>query len=353
MKHKKLSSPRSHLAGLARVFVFALAVIVAAQYANAQDIPLISGGVAFFTTTTGGNTNYQPYIEPVIAAPLGSHVLVESRATVFDTFAPKASGGYQRDSLFKTVDYLQADVLLGHHLTFVAGEFLTPFGTYNERLTQIWVANFQDTPLNYSIGTMNTGDGVGGMLRGSAFSTQNYSISYAAYYSANVNSNYFGAERSSGGQTAIYLPKQGLEIGASYGRSLAGTHENNVGIHVWWEPINSPFRFRSEYAHATHDGGYWIETDYRLSEFGGNGSLVGRLEPIFRMQQTFRSAPDSTNFLPTKNQQEPEFGLNYYLPHEVRINSSYERQLGNGNANIWETGIIYRFLFPTWKGKAH
>jgi hypothetical protein len=353
MKHMRLPSSRLHLVGLTRAFVFVLAALCAAHHVNAQDTPLISGGVAFFTNTTGGNTNYQPYVEPVIAAPLGSHLLVESRATVFDTFSPKASGGYQRDSLFKTVDYLQADVLLGPHLTFVAGEFLTPFGTYNERLSQIWVANFQDTPLNYSIGTMSTGAGVGGMLRGSAVSTQNYSISYAAYYSANVNSNYFGAERSSGGQSAVYFPKAGLELGASYGRSLAGTHENNVGIHLWWEPINSPFRFRSEYAHATHDGGYWFETDYRLSHFGGNDSVLGRLEPIFRMQQTFRNAPDSTNFLPTKSQQEPEFGVNYYLPHEVRINSTYERQLGNGNANIWETGIIYRFLFPTWKGKAH
>jgi len=353
MKHMRLFFPRPHLVPLARVFVFTLAALCAVQYVSAQDIPLISGGVAFFTNTNGGKTDYQPYVEPVIAAPLGSHLLIESRATVFDTFSPKASGGYQRDSLFKTMDYLQADVLLGPHLTFVAGEFLTPFGTYNERLSQIWIANFQDTPLNYSIGTMNTGDGVGGILRSSAVSTENYSISYAAYYSANVNNNYFGAERSSGGQTAIYLPKQGLEVGASYGRSLAGTHENNVGIHVWWEPVDSPFRFRSEYAHATHDGGYWFETDYRLSHFGGNDSPVGRLEPIFRMQQTFRSAPDSTNFVPTKNQQEPEFGVNYYLPHEVRINSSYERQLGNGNANIWETGVIYRFLFPTWKGKAN
>jgi hypothetical protein len=353
MKHMRLPSPNPNLARLTRAFSLALAALCAAQYLNAQDTPLISGGVAFFTNTNGGKTDYQPYVEPVIAAPLGSHLLVESRATVFDTFAPKESGGYQRNSLFKTMDYLQMDVLLGSHLTFVAGEFLTPFGTYNERLSQIWVANFQDTPLIYSIGAMNTGDGVGGMLRGSAVSNQDYSISYAAYYSANVNNNYFGAERSFGGQTAIYLPKSGLELGASYGRSLAGTSENNVGVHLWWEPINSPFRIRSEYAHATHDEGYWVEADYRLSHFGGNDSLVGRLEPIFRMQQTFRSAPDSTNFLPTNNQQEPEFGVNYYLPHEVRINSSYERQLGNGNANIWETGIIYRFLFPTWKGKSH
>jgi hypothetical protein len=354
MKRMSLHSAQSKMAQLARVVVFALAVFCAGRHGMAQNTPLISGGVGFFTTTNGGNTSYDPYIEPVIAAPLGNHVLIESRATVLDTFFPKPGVGYSRDPLFKTMNYLQADVLAGPHLTVVAGEFLTPFGTYNERLTQIWVENFADTPLIYGVGTMNTGSGVGGMLRGSAISTQDFSISYAAYYSANVNSQYFGAERSSGGQGAVYLPKKGLEVGASYGRSLAGTHENSVGTHLWWEPINSPFRFRSEYAHAPHSEGYWFETDYRLSQFGGAESLLGRLEPIFRMQQTIRSKPDSNDGLPSVNTQRADFGLDYHLPHEVRIDTSYSREFSSkGDVNIWETGIVYRFLFPTWKSKAH
>jgi hypothetical protein len=336
----------------ARGMVFALATLCVEQYGTAQNIPLISGGISFFTHTNGGKTNYDPYIKPVIAAPVGSHLLVESRATILDTFSPNSTGGYKRNPVFKSMDYLQTDVIAGSHLTLVAGDFLTPFGTYNERLTQIWLQTLQDIPLIYGIGTMNTGSGVGGMLRGSAVSTENCSISYAAYYSGNVNSNYFGAERSSGGQGQIYLPKKGLEIGASYGRSLAGTHENSVGTHVWWEPLNSPFRFRSEYGHAPHAEGYWFETDYRLSRFGGAESPLGRLEPLFRMQQTFRSGADSNDGLPSVNTQRADFGLDYHLPHEVRINTSYSRQFAsNGNVNIWATGIIYRFLFPTWKGK--
>lgn len=339
---------------LALLIVFVIAAFCAERFGIAQNTPLISGGVGFFTSTYGGKTNYFPYIEPVIAAPLGNHILVESRATVLDTFSPGPNGGYKRNPVFKTVDYLQAEAFAGPHLTVVAGEFLTPFGTYNERLTQIWLDTLQDLPLIYGVGTMNTGSGVGGMLRGSAVSTQNYSIGYAAYYSANVNSNYFGAERSSGGQGQIYLPKKGLEIGTSYGRSLAGVHENNVGGHLWWEPINSPFRFRSEYAHAPHAGGYWFETDYRLSHFGGAESLIGRLEPIFRMQQTFRNRPDPNDGLPSVNTQRADFGLDYHLPHEVRINTSYARQFAStGDVNIWETSIIYRFLFPVWKGKGH
>ena len=44
----------------------------------------------------------------------------------------------------------------------------------------------------------------------------------------------------------------------------------------------------------------------------------------------------------------------FALPREVRINTSYSRQFSaNRNVNIWETGIIYRFLFPTWKSKSH
>lgn len=336
---------------LARVTVLVTAAFCVGRYGNAQDVPLISGGIGFFTNTNGGNTTYYPYIKPLIAAPLGSHVLIESRATILDTFSP-TSTGYKRNPVFKTMDYLQADIIAGSHLTLVAGEFLTPFGTYNERLAPIWIQTLQDVPLIYGVGTMNTGSSVGGMLRGSAVSTQSYSIGYAAYFSGNVNSGYFGAERASGGRGQIYFPKKGLEIGASYGRSLADIHENNVGGHLWWEPINNPLRFRSEYAHAPHSDGYWFETDYRLSHFGGAESPLGRLEPIFRMQQTFRHRPDPNDGLPSVNTQRADFGLDYHLPHEVRINTSYSRQFAsNGDVNIWETGIIYRFLFPTWKGK--
>jgi hypothetical protein len=70
------------------------------------------------------------------------------------------------------------------------------------------------------------------------------------------------------------------------------------------------------------------------------------------MQQTFRFRPDPNDGLPTLNTQEADFGLDYHLPHEVRINTSYARQFSSsGNVNIWETALIYRFLFPTWKAK--
>ena len=341
-------------AKIARLTTFgllALAALCAGQCSVAQDVPIISGGIGFFTRTSGGNTTYFPYIKPVAAVPLGSHVLIESRGTFVEFVSPHPHIGY-RTSSFKTVDYLQADVIAGPHLTLVGGEFLTPFGTYNERQTQIWNQTLADFPLIFGLGNMNTAVSVGGMARGSAASTQHMSLSYAAYYSANITNRYFAAERSSGGRGSLYLPEHGLELGASYGRSLGSSHENFEGVHVWWEPSQSPFKFRSEYGHAPNAQGYWFETDYRLSHFGGADSAFGRLEPVFRMQQTFRDKPDSNDSLPSVNTNEADFGLDYHLPHEVRINTSYARQFAStGDFNIWETAIVYRFLFPAWRGK--
>jgi hypothetical protein len=71
-----------------RCFLLALVVLPLAQYDSAQNTPLISGGGAFFTSTNGGNTNYYPITEPVLAAPLGQHILVESRASLLESLPP-------------------------------------------------------------------------------------------------------------------------------------------------------------------------------------------------------------------------------------------------------------------------
>jgi hypothetical protein len=335
------------------VLALAFGMQLVVPSAPAQDIPLISGGIGFVTSTNGGNTTYIPLLEPVLVAPVGNQILVESRATLLELFSPKGGGqpGYTSSS-FKGLSYLQADFLATSHLTLVAGEFLTPFGTYNERLTPLWIGSFQDAPLIFPLGTMSTASSVGGMLRGSAVSRPQFAVDYAAYFSAASTNQQFDSQRSSGGRGSIYFPKSGMEIGASYGRRLQGTKANFAGMHLWWEPIGSPFRFRSEYAHGPHSQGYWAEADYRLSHFGGTESAVGRFEPVFRMQQTFRGTPDSSDGLPSVDTRRADFGLDYHMPHEVRINTSYSRQFSStGNRNIWETGIVYRFLFPTWRGK--
>jgi hypothetical protein len=345
-----------HRPQISRLAIFAalvLSSLCAMQYGAAQDKPLLSGGVGFFTSTNGGNTTYLPIIEPLLAAPLGSHLLIESRAALLETFSPNQGGqsGYGHTH-FIGLTYLQGDYFVSPHLTVVAGSYLLPFGTYNERLSPVWISNFQDGPLIASLGTMSSGTGVGGMLRGSAISRRKYSIDYAGWFSARSGNEQFNSKRSSGGRTSLFLPESGLEIGLSYDRLLQGTRENFYGAHLWWQPVNTGFRLRSEFARGHHAQGYWLEADYRLRAFGGLDSWIGRAEPVLRMQQTFRRDTIVSDGLPLANTQRADFGLDYNLPHNTRIITSYSRQFSSaGNRNIWETGIVYRFLFPTWKGK--
>jgi hypothetical protein len=336
----------------ARSIALTLVIFCVVPSGVAQETPLLSGGVGFFTNTNAGKTSYMPTIQPLLAAPLGSHLLIESRAALLENFAPTSNGqpGHN-DSHFIGLTYLQGDYIASPHLTIVGGSYLLPFGTYNERLSPIWIGNFQAGPLIQALG-LGTGVGLGGQLRGSAVSRRKYSIDYATYFSARSDHEQFNAQRSFGGRTSLYLPDQRLEIGISYNRVLQGTHENFYGGHLWWEPKGTAFRVRSEFARGHHAQGYWAEFDYRAKAFGGLDSFVGRLEPLFRMQQTFRRDKIISDGLPLVNTQRADFGLDYNLSHNARILSSYSRQFAStGNRNIWQAGIVYRFLYPAWKGK--
>src|SRR5258708_4950377 len=180
--------------------------------ADAQNTPLISGGVGFLTATNGGVTALQPVISPVAAVPLGEHLLVESRAYISDFIAPKNgnSGPYQGD-FFAGLQYLQLDYIAVPKLTLTVGDFLTPFGTYNERLAPIWISNFQDAPLIYPIGNQH-GSSVGAMLRGAAFSNSHVQLNYVGYFSVASNVKQFQQEPPSRGQFSLYIPLQPLKL---------------------------------------------------------------------------------------------------------------------------------------------
>lgn len=333
--------------------LFLLAAVAIVQPGTAQDTPLISGGVGFFTSTKGGKTNYVPDFEPLLAAPIGQHILVESRAELLEGFSPNGGNqpGYSH-SHYIALAYLQGDVLVSRHLTLVAGDYLIPFNTYNERLSPVWIGNFQDGPLIAPLGTFSGGSGLGGQVRGNALERNKLSLNYAWFYSARSGNEQFTAKRGTGGRASLYLPNQCLEAGLSYDRLLQGTHENFWGTYVWWEPKDTALRLRSEFGRGQHAQGYWVEADYRSQAFGGLDSAIGRIEPVFRMQQTFRRDTIASDSLPSVNTQRADFGLDYNLPHNTRILTSYAREFSAaGNHNGWETGIVYRFLTPAWKGK--
>ena len=81
-------------------------LMLASLTACAQETPLISGGMGFFSSTNGGNTTYLPIIEPLIVLPIGPRFQIESRAAILESFFPVTGNGYNT-SHFAALTYLQ------------------------------------------------------------------------------------------------------------------------------------------------------------------------------------------------------------------------------------------------------
>ena len=148
------------------------------------NVPILSGALAFLGSTTAGASTYQPMIAPVLVVPLGDKWLIESRADVQGFIAREngTSGPYNAQ-FSAALDYLQVDYIANTHLTITAGRFLTPFNIYNERLSAVWIANLEDSPIIFPIGTRTSASSNGGMVRGVAVARPTWLVNYTAYFS--------------------------------------------------------------------------------------------------------------------------------------------------------------------------
>ena len=317
-----------------------------------SNVPVISGGAGFLGGSEGGVTFFQPVVAPVLTVPLGEKWLIESRADLRGViFREQGTTGPFRGRFFGTLEYLQLDYNATSRLTITAGRFLTPFGIFNERVSPIWINKLQDPPLIAAIGTQ-AGYSNGFMVRGAVVSRSNYAVNYTAYFSTLSSVDNLRSRRSVGGRAGVFFPRTRLELGTSFGRSLQDVRRNSVGLDVSWTPYQVPLDIKGEWAHSPSGHGFWLQTAYRLSHFRGPDSKLGRLEPVFRTDQFWRSQPIPGDFLPGADRRRLNFGLNYYLPHEVRLNASYSRNLvaHATDVNVWRFGITYRFLLPLWPG---
>jgi hypothetical protein len=278
------------------IFFFLFITRVSAQ----SDVGVISGGAGFVATGFFGSNFYSPQIAPVILIPSGDKWLIEARGTVGELiFQENGNGGPFHSATFTSVDFLQLDYIANSHLTITAGYFLTPFNIYNERLSPIWIKNFQDPPIIGAIGTQTSGSSAGGMLGGVAISRQSWELSDVAYFSAASTVNKFNSGRAAGGRVGLFFPRTRLEVGVSYQRLLQDTHANASGVYLSWLPTQVHFDIKAEYAHSPNGQGYWLEGAYRMSSLGGKNSLIGRAQPLARVQQFYKGTPSSTSGLPS------------------------------------------------------
>jgi hypothetical protein len=337
-----------------RVLGVLLGLLGAATWLSAQsDVPILSGAVAFQGASNGGAKSFQPIIFPVLVAPFGDHWLVESRGEIQGFIARENGTRGPYDGQFvASFAYLQLDYIANPHFTFTVGRFLTPFNIYNERFP-LWIANLEDTPLIFTIGTRTSASSNGAMVRGVAIARPKWNLNYAAYASVSTTTENLQSGRAGGGRVGIFLPQRGLELGASYQRFLQNGGSNVAGSYFSWQPPPVPLDVRAEYAHSPGGQGYWIEGAYRFASNRDMSTWSSRLQPVVRVQQYFRGNPTPIDSLPSTDVNQFDAGLNYYLPHDVRLNGSYGRQFSSaGNSNVWNFEITYRFLFPAWPGQS-
>jgi hypothetical protein len=319
---------------------------------NAGHVPVISGGIGYVQNVKGGVNTLEPQIVPVLLAPLGSHVLLESRVAFTGVFQREnGTSGPYKGKVFTSVEYAQVDWLANTHVMPTAGIYLVPFGLFNERIDPIWIRNLQDPPITASVGSGVSGTGDGAMLRGLLTQAPSYSIQYACYFSALSTIDKLEASRTTGGDASVYFPHAHLEAGSSYQRLLQDRHMNSVATYLSWQPPRTPLDVKAEYDYSLYGQGYWLEAAGWLDRVPAMPALLKRFEVVGRMQQVYPKNGGGHG-LPIVDTNRFDAGLNFHFRDNLRLVSSYGRQFNRPvDVNIWNFGFTYRFTFPLWFGK--
>jgi hypothetical protein len=319
---------------------------VRAQDDGFKAVPILTGSTAYFTRVTAGQFQDAPSVSPLLLLPIGNKWLVEAKGSYSDTFSKNAQGDYNGITSYG-MTYGQIDYIANRYVTLVAGRFTTPFNIYGERLAPNWIRALQTGPLTSPV---TSGSSLGGMMRGGFSGSESLNVTYALYFSSNNTHHLFATDRSTGGRVGFFLPRQGLEVGASYQQVLQADRPHASGLFMEWQPSHAPLTVRSEYVRSsgTKGSAYWVESVYRLSQIPS----LRRLELVGRGQQFFVASNLSAATVKKlgalgKDTNEADFGMNYYLRSDVRASASYGRQFVLGrNANLWTVGMTYRFIMP-------
>ena len=333
-------------AGLLGLF-FLFSLAVQAQDDGFKAVPILTGSTAYFTRVTAGQYQDAPSVSPLLLLPLGDKWLIEAKGSYSETFTKDPDDNYFENKASYGMAYGQIDYVANRYVTLVAGRFTTPFNIYGERLAPNWIRALQTNPLTSPV---TSGSALGGMVRGGFPTSDSLNLTYALYFSSNNTHHLLATDRSTGGRLGFFLPRQRLEIGASFQQVLQADRPHSSGIFFEWQSDRAPVTVRSEYARSsgTKGSGYWIESVYRLSQI----TPLRRLELVGRGEQFFAASRLSAATIKKlgalgKDTNEADFGMNYYLRSDIRASASYGRQFVLGrNANLWTIGMTYRFLIP-------
>lgn len=322
------------------------------QYQKQESgVPVLTGFVGVGTNFEPGQQEIAPDLSPILLIPIGNWFLFESEGEFAGSYTHLTGQPWDRH-WDKGIEYIQGDIFVNRYLTLVGGRFLTPFGTFNERLHPGWIRNFQTAPF---ITAFEMTDSNGGQARGAVAVNRNLDINYAGYFSASSNRAWFVSDRAAGGRVGLFFPKARFEVGGTYQRKLGDGRRNLVGVDWIWQLKPIPLDIRGEFARdPTLGKGYWIEGAYRMRKVPVLKALMKKSQAEIRLEQFWVSplmAATGDNggmAIPMNDATRAFAGWSYWIRRDVRANFAYGREFNavDGDHNVWNVGITYRFAIP-------
>lgn len=306
---------------------------------------------AGFAAPKGGGSNFNASFNPILLWKLSDRLFFEGELEF--EFEDRVTA--------TTLEYANVSYIANDYLTLKAGRFLTPFGTYGERLHPGWINKLPDAPLPFGHTGIAPTSSLGAQASG-GFAVGATRFNYAAYVSNGPRLNMGGDEpeeagllhfdnnpdnnrnKAVGGRLG-FQPFPELELGYSFktakvregvdasarlhavdlnyvrdSKSLMGVVDVK-GQWVWskvsdvtYNTGDGPFTFKNR-----RSGGY-VQLAYRPSKL--KGDLVQNLEGVVRWDEVHNpsGAPAETAF----DEKRWTVGLNYWLGASTAIKAAYQ-----------------------------
>lgn len=342
---------------------------------------LTSYGFAGYTDRKGEKGTFEAGFNPIFLWKLNDRLFFEGELEM-ELGRNPATGEGETDL---NLEYANLSYIANDYLTLKAGKFLSPFGTFAERLHPAWINKLPDAPLPFGhTGIAPTSET--GLQASGGFPAGLTKFNYAVYVGNGPRLNTGKTEPGEAGllhfdnivdinnNKAVgtrlgFLPIPQLEVGYSFQYARVGEdvkasaylHSVDLGYvrdsqflkgvidvkaqWIWsmvsdviYDTGSGPFTFRNN-----RDGGY-VQLAYRPSKL--NNRFLQNLEGVCRwdMLNQPSGAPAETGF----DEQRWTFGLNYWLTPSTVFKAAY--QFGDRKTPGTGTESVNAFLLQAAMG---
>lgn len=319
------------------------------------DFVITGYGFSNYTDADGENSNFTAGFNPIFLWKLNDR-------TFFEGEIEMELEGSETETV---LEYANLVYFLNRYLTITGGQFLTPLGTFQERLHPAWINKLPDAPVAFGHDGLVPTSSLGLQLRGGAAAGRT-KVNYALYVSNGPRLNTGEEEPEEAGMLLFdnfednnddkaiggrfgFLPIPQLEVGYGFlGGKVgdSGSEQEDVGALIqaidlsyfrssnllrgsidvrgeWiWSKVDDAHDIEFE---NERDGGY-LQLAYRPT--APSSRILKNLEPVIRYDTLDLPAGAPENI----DQKRWTWGLNYWFGPSTVMKLAYQRaDLRGGN----------------------